>query len=290
MSYCTNCGTPGNAAFCHECGNKLDNAFRDPTPFPSAKPTQITPSAESHSEPPLSPQTTKKKQFPVKWLIVGAGVVVIVITMIFVIPALIPYSLSSAQAKEKLLSKNEIDFKTQKGEINTFEDQDLPVFNMSEDCKADVSIAKLVKKGNVIADINWEAADSTDSIGGIEEFVIEFENSDQANSFIELANNGTSDEDCTYFYSDTIYSEITQSGTANDVVGIGGNNSFAFTAEGEVDVSSLDWYWDTYDLNVYIAKGKYVFAVEAQLVPDEGSVSIPEVEDAVYLAVEKLVK
>lgn len=275
MPICETCGSKNadGVKYCSECG----------------KPTNVeAPTVEEKVSEP------KKDLLKNKVVLFGGGGVLAAILVVVLVLVLIPFSLDSKKAQEKLMTTGDFAFSVAyPDEPVSAVDSKYPIYRASDKCVEDVQMQSLIEdEGTLLATADFKENSQKSSSVHFDEDIIEFKDEATATKFVALAKAGYDDPDCEYTNRLEYVSTVGALSEASDVqskFGVGGSNSFYVRYESVMTVTGSYNFTISTDARIaVVARGKYVGIFRGTIDADTKSVSPEDMEAALKLAISKM--
>ena len=177
-------------------------------------------------------------------------------------------------------------------EDSDFADGSWAPFPGGDSCNANVLVSKLMEKGHLVGETSLiDTAESEDFwLFWLNQSVIAFDSPKQADEFIKLTRNGLDDTNCLSDYKTKSEDQTIESkGSAESVLGVGSDNSTAFSRKStwhETGGLQQEFYY--YD--AFIAVNNYVVILSSSFDPQGYGITVEQVKEAVKSGITQMLE
>ena len=296
--FCVNCGAGQQTGqFCSNCGQAVQ-APPTPTPLatppsqptlpvtppvasppPFGHPQQVSPASTPLSPPPMAPppppmpgavaygEPAPSDNMGLKIGImagVGAAVILLVGGLLLLNNGGTPKpEIDMARPDSRLMNLSDFSFDMTFWDDRTpIEDRSYPVFGRGEECPADMSVARILERGQVVASRYFVAGETLIQYVNFEQSIVEFSNASSLETLIDTVRQGYTSGRCN-FEGDSLRTRLYGLSDGPDSFEVIGENSIVFNKDTIYDSSVLEA--TVRGVSVWIVQDNYLIITEASL-------------------------
>jgi hypothetical protein len=169
---------------------------------------------------------------------------------------------------------------------------DLPVFNASDKCRADVDLKNLIEDdGKVLASSDLKSRGETGVF--IAQDILEFDTPEIASEFLEIVREGLDDDDCAYESdsdSITVRTKFDDLGVSQEVFDVSSDDSVIWITDSLFKAKTLKIDLSSDSLTAIVRQNNYVLVLDGKIYRDsDADASMRDLEENFALIVRQFV-